>query len=149
MKRWSKLQRELYKLIADDINFQLHCIAYPMRSQYGSSSLPRYYITLNKEIIWDYPKDFTLKDGTVGNYTGESKDYPYNTDVPDISHLIREYIDTPKEEIYSKSFENDKWGLTNILKSADRRIGKRHLLDLSEKIKNRKAHKIIELRLKK
>ena len=148
MKRWSKLQKELYKLLDDKINIQLHCVAYPMRSQYGKSSLGRYYITLDKEIIWDYPKDFVLKDGTVGNYKGESKGYPYNTDVPDISDIIREYIDTPKDEIYSKHFELDKWGLTNILKSADRRIGKRRLEILSKKIKNQKAQRIIELRRK-
>lgn len=148
MKRWSKLQRELYKLLDDTINFQIHCVAYPMRSQYGSTNLPRYFITLDKEIIWDYPKDFVLKNGTVGNYSGDSNGYPYSTDVSYISDLIREYIDTPKEEIYSKHFENDKWGLINIIKSADRRIGKRRLVELSKKIKNQEAKKIIEKRLK-
>jgi len=149
MKRWSKLQKELYKLLDDTINLQLHCVAYPMKSRYGSTSLPRYYITLDKEIIWDYPKDFVLKDGTVGNYNGEHKGYPYNTDVPDISSIIREYIDTSKVELYSKHFESDKWGLTNILKATDRRIGKRRLEDLKKKIKNQKAHIIINKRLEK
>lgn len=65
----------------------------------------------------------------------------------DISNIIREYIDTPKDDIYSKYFELDKWGLTNILKSADRRIGKRRLGNLSKKIKNQKAQQIIGLRI--
>ena len=148
MKRWSKLQKELYKLMTDEINFQIHCIAYPMRSQYGSTNLPRYYISLNKEILWDYPKDFVLKNEETKNDEDQHKTYPYYNDVSDISELIREYIDTPKDEIFSKHFENDKWGLINILKSADRRIGKRRLQDLAKKIKNKSALKIIELRLK-
>lgn len=144
MKRWSKLQKELYKLMTDDINFQLHCISYPMRSQYVSSSLPRYYITLDKEILWDYPKDFILKDEN-----NEHKVYPYYNDASDISDLIREYIDTPKDDFFSKHFENDKWGLINILISADRRIGKKRLQDLAKKVKNKSVLKIIEQRLRK
>jgi hypothetical protein len=49
---------------------------------------------------------------------------------------------------YEKHFENDAWGLVNILKSADRRIGKRRLRELKSKTHNRAAHKIIEERLK-
>lgn len=149
MKPWSKLQKELYNLISPDINFQIHCVAYPMHSQYGSASLPRYWITLGKEIIWDYPKDFVRADGSIGNYSGEStKSYPYKSDVPNISELIREYIDTPKEQLFDKHFENDFWGLVNILKAADRRIGTRRLDALRRKVGNKAAIRIIEERLK-
>lgn len=125
---WSKLQREIYKLITPDINIQIHCVAYPMNSRYGSTDLPRYWITLGKEIIWDYPADFITKEGCVKNYTDKiNKLYPYFTDVSEISGLIMEYIDTPKDILFDKHFENDKWGLVNILKAADRRIGNRRL----------------------
>lgn len=63
MRRWSKLQKELYLMIDPSIDFQLHCSVYPMRSQRGSTDLPRYWITLNKEIIFDYPKQFVDYDG--------------------------------------------------------------------------------------
>ena len=69
-KPWSKLQRELYDLVSDSIDFQIHCVAYRMDSAYGSTNLPRYWITLNKEIIWDYPKQFVTKGGTVRNLSG-------------------------------------------------------------------------------
>lgn len=145
MKPWSKLQKELYDLVSPDINFQLHCAAYPMHSRYGSTSLPRYWITLDKDIIWDYPKDFVRSDGSVGNYSGErTKNYPYKNDVSDISELIRGYIDTPKEELFDKHFENDYWGLTNILKAADRRIGARRLDALRRKLRNKAAAKVID-----
>ena len=62
MKPWSKLKRDIYKIIDEKINFQIHCVAYRMDSQYGSTNLPRYWITLGKETLWDYPKDF-IKEG--------------------------------------------------------------------------------------
>jgi hypothetical protein len=154
-KLWSKLQRELYRLISDDINFQIHCVAYPMDSQYGSTDLPRYWITLNKEIIWDYPKQFVIKDETipwnmspVKNLSGFVAMYPYTNDISRISKLIREYIDTPKEELLSRIFENDYWGLINILRAADRRIGERRLNELKKKTHNIAANKVIAARMK-
>lgn len=155
-KPWSKLQRELYKLVSEDINFQVHCVAYPMLSQRGSTDLPRYWITLGKEVIWDYPKQFVTEDGTVKNLSGFGAEkysdrltvtYPYITDISDISRLIREYIDTPKDEIVSKIFENDHWGLINILRSADRRIGDRRLEELKRKTHNIAANKVVDARL--
>ena len=146
---WSKLQRELYKLISDDIKFQIHCVAYPMDSVYGSTDLPRYWITLDRETIWDYPKQFATEEGGTKNLSSNFvKWYPYNTDISNISALIREYIDTPKEEIFSKVFENDHWGLINILRAADRRIGIRRLDALRRKTHNVAAQKVIKARMK-
>ena len=149
MKPWSKLKRDLCKITDEKINFQIHCVAYRMDSQYGSTNLPRYWITLGKETLWDYPKDFVKEYGTKNYSDKKIHAYPYSSDVPAISDLLREYIETPKEIIFEKHFENDKWGLINILKSADRRIGKRRLLDLKRKTHNRAAHKIIAKRLNK
>ncbi len=53
MSRWSKLQREFYTIRADGLDLQIHCRVYRMQSQRGSADLPRYWITLGKEIIWD------------------------------------------------------------------------------------------------
>ncbi len=60
-KPWSKLQSRLYNLIDENLNFQIHCIVYPMHSERGPTGLPRYWITLDKNIIWDYPKQFVDK----------------------------------------------------------------------------------------
>ena len=144
---WSKLQREIYNLFTPDMKLQIHCTAYPMRSQCGSStSLPRYWITLGKEVIWDYPHDFVAGKRSVRNYHGESLWYPYQTDVSAISNLLREYIDTPKEQLLTKQFTNDKWGLVNILQAADRRICVRQLESLRHKTHNIAALKVIATR---
>ncbi|WP_444888236.1 SF0329 family protein [Microbulbifer sp. JMSA008] len=141
---WSKLQKEFYLLRADGLDLQLHCRAYRMDSQMGSTDIPRYWITLGKEIIWDYPRDFIEKNHPKRVNT---KWYPYGNDVPDISNLIREYIDTPKDELMSKNFQNDHWGLINIFRASDKRIGLRRLPELKRKTKNRAALKVIETRL--
>lgn len=101
---WSKLQREIYDLLTPTINLQIHCTRYPMRSQNGGSTdLPRYWITLDKNVIWDYPKDFIAGNGGVRNFHGETCWYPYLTDICSISDLLREYIDTPKAELLTKT----------------------------------------------
>lgn len=118
MRRWSKLQKQVYNLLLPELELQIHCAAYPMRSQYGSTDLGRYWITLGKEVIWDYPKDFA----------GAKRKYPYVTDIAAISELLREYIVTPVEALPRKRFEQDVWGLTAILKAADRRLGREKLV---------------------
>ena len=168
MKRWSSLQRELYNIIDESINFQIHLSKYRMDSRRGSTDLPRYWITLDGEIIFDYPKQFVdsavsgsdvkrlngnkayypYAGSVVKNLSGKKAYYPYQTDISDISALIRAYIDTPKDEVFSKHFENDDWGLANILKAADKRVGKRRLALLKRRTDNKAANKIIERRLK-
>ncbi|MDE6690614.1 MAG: hypothetical protein K2K04_01465 [Clostridia bacterium] len=64
----------------------------------------------------------------------------------DISDLIREYIDTPTDELFDKKFGTDKWKLTEILKAADKRIGKRRLDELALNTDSEAAKRIIDLR---
>src|SRR5947209_4616107 len=109
--------QQIYNLLLPELEMQIHCAAYPMRSRRGSTDLGRYWITLGREVIWDYPKDFARA----------KRKYPYTTDIAAISELMREYIDTPVEAILRKRFEQDLWGLTAILKAADRRLGREKL----------------------
>ncbi len=142
-KPWSKLQKEFYLLRADSLDLQLHCRAYRMNSQKGATNCPRYWITFEKEVIWDYPKDFV---GTNDPNRADLKWYPHGTDIPDISNLIREYIDTPKKEIMGKNFENDHWGLIDILRAADKRIGTRRLPEFKQ-IVGSVACRVVDARL--
>ena len=153
-KRWSKLQRAIYNLIDDSINFQIHCSIYRMNSQYGDTDLPRYWITLEKEIIFDYPKQFLnekLSDyGRVKprpEYQTVEHMYPYITDIDTISDIIRDYIDTPSDALLSSDFEFDNWGLTDILKAADRRISKKKLAEHFADTDNEAVRKILKKRL--
>jgi hypothetical protein len=153
---WSKLQRELYALFAPDLKIQVQSIAYRIKSQRGHTRLARHWITLGKDIIWDYPKDFINKPVEDIRDLFENGDlhgfllrdiYPHGWEGPTVSGVMRECIETPKEELFTKSFENDKWGLTDILRVADRRIGKRRLGEL-KLLNNPAVDKIVEARLK-
>lgn len=149
MARWSKLQKELYLIIDPRIDFQVHCAVYPMDSQRGSTGLPRYWITLGKDIIFDYPKQFVNAEGQIENLSPREKRiaYPYNgSDIVGISDLIRAYIDTPVDELMTKHFEQDYWGFANILRAADRRIGTRRLETLRKRKGNLAAQKVIAAR---
>jgi hypothetical protein len=147
MTRWSKLQKQLYQLLDPGIHMQLHCRVVRMNSQYGSTDLPRYWITLEKETIWDYPGKFSVPGGgTSRTDSSFVMGYPHTTDVSAISQLIREYIDTPSSVLMSKQFDGDHWGLINILRAADRRIGVRQWSKIRRKIHNIAALKVLDAR---
>lgn len=136
-KRWSKLQARLYNLMEPKVNFQIHCALYEMKSlgHYGNR-LPRYFITVDKEIVFDYPKDASLNEKYI---------YLWNSDIDKMSNLIEEYIQRPKEELFA-DFPNDKWGIVDILLACDRRVGKNRLQMLVERTSNEKVKSIIEKR---
>ena len=121
MAVWSNLQKSLYSIVSNKVDFQIHCSVYRMDSQRGNTNLPRYWITIGKDIVFDYPKQFVRDEQNNG--------YPYQTQVSEISSCIREYVDCPVNLLPEKKFESDLWGLTDILKAVDKRLGK-------EKLKN-------------
>jgi len=141
-KRWSKLQSRLYSLMDPAIDVQLHCALYEMNSNNGhhGSKLPRYFITVGKEIVFDYPKDFD----TTRKYGRNS--YPWDTEISDISDLLEAYIQRP-EAALMQPFEGDVWGLTELLRVCDRRVGKRRLRDLRDSTANETLLRIIDRRL--
>ena len=142
MRRWSRLQKRIYDLMDPKAGLHIHMALYEMKSNDGwhGDKLPRFFISVGKEIVLDYPKDF---DTGVEGY---STTYPWLTDISDISDLLDEYTRTPKERIL-EPFESDSWGLTRLLSAADRRIGKRRLKALQETSDCRIVKMIIDNRL--
>lgn len=141
-RRWSKLQSRVYNIIDPALNFQIHCALYEMNSNngYHGSKLPRYWITIGKDIIFDYPKQFD----TTYKYGRNS--YPWDTDISNISDSIEEYLQTPINELLEQ-FSNDKCKVTDILRVCDRRIGKRQLLKMYDTLENETLKNIVRLRL--
>ena len=152
---FSKLKKQIESLFVPELKIKVCCISYPIRSQHGSSSIPRFYVQVGKETIWDFPKDFPIKNAN----------YHCWKDQTTISELIREYIDTPISELLNKKFtlehirridqylwenyQDDydfKLGLTDLFKASDRRLGKEKLLKWSSKIKYHKVYFILEKR---
>ena len=133
-RRWSKLKKKIEELTSEDIDFKIQSNVLSFKRKHTLCNIPRYYILLNKEIIWEYPKNY------------DSIEWWHV--MSGISCLFDEYIDTHKNELLDKCFENDITHLTDILKSADRRFGKKSLLKLREKLETPAALKILEVRLK-
>ena len=134
-KRWSKLQSKLYAIMIDD--FQIHVAVYNQNGITSSNTnkLPRYWITLGKEIVFDYPR---LCENPYY--------YPWDSDMSSISDVIEEYLSYPKSEILNFSSEKDYYGIAEFLKVCDKRIGKRRFSELKNILKNEKAIKILESR---
>lgn len=141
-RRWSKLQSRVYNTVDPALNFQIHCALYEMNSNngYHGSKLPRYWITIDKDIVFDYPKQFD----TTYRYGRNS--YPWDTDISNISDSIEEYLQTPRNELLEQ-FSNDKCKVTDILRVCDRRIGKRQLLKMYDTLENETLKNIVRLRL--
>lgn len=125
VKPWNKLQRELGNLFAEGLRLQIQCRAFRMVSASGSTELARYWCTLGKDVIWDYPREF-------GENTAH---YPYDTDVSSISSLLREYIDTPADKLLSFAFA-DRWQIVEVLLAADSRIGTDRLPEVKAKLRH-------------
>ena len=141
-KRWSKLQSRQYNLMDPKAEFQIHLALYEMNSKDGwhGNKLPRYFITIGKEIIFDYPKDFD----TTRIYGSNS--YPWQTDMDSISDLIEFYIELPEDKLMN-TIEGDIWGLTDIQRACDRRIGKRRLEKIRKETEDERILRIIAKRL--
>ncbi len=148
MKRFSKLKKQIENLFDPALKMQFCCSAYPMRSTtgYAHNSIPRFYLKMGDVILWDYPKDFSVKDVPYGYWAGHNG----------ISELVREYIDTPFTELLNKEFSGDRWehcgyeteyGLTDLFKAADRRISKKKLVVWSIGKSNVQVNNILIKRL--
>ena len=166
MRRFSKLKKQIDGLFDPVLKMEFCCSAYPMRPKngYANRSLPRFYVKLDKEIIWDFPKDFDVENWKVFSWIRY-----------DISALVREYIDTPVDELLEKNFSSEQnrpvnvmlrdaegkfsrqtfekqdtvviISLTDLFKAADRRISKKKIMEWSPKAENNTAYKIICIRL--
>lgn len=151
---FTKLSKPLESLFVPELKMRMRCLSYPMKSERGSTSVPRFFMQLGKEIIWDFPKDFPL-DG----------EYPYWASQIGISDLIRDYIDAPLSGLLKTNFEREQvrvirqyighshqdnydfpLGLTDLFKAADRRLGKKKLLDWGKAGVNPKVKMILEKR---
>jgi len=152
MKRFSKLKKRIESLFSPEINLRVYCTVNPINNSFWGYCNPQYKIVLNKEVIFDFINDFRglRKPVEEGNYWAKEGGEPiWYEDVSLISALIREYIDTPADKLFDHVFENDYFGLTDILKAADRRIGKKRLLLLKDRTTSQAAEKIVAARLGK
>ena len=143
--RWSKLQKALYNIADPDMKFQMQCSVFKTRSSWmakkgrGAPYVPRYWVTLGKDIVWDFPAMFLNYEAiprlNIEPYTIKET-YGWDDNYTWIAETIRAYIDTPKEQLLTVKFDRDKYGFVDVLRAVDRRIGKEKRKPYIEKMMN-------------
>ena len=99
-------------------------------------------VCLGKEVIWNFPRQF-VNEETVYSDGGNQ----YSFGVRDLNELLRDYLDTPREELLKKKFPRDYFGVTNILKAADRRVGVDRLQKHFKDCEQESVMKVLSARL--
>lgn len=121
---WSQLQRKLYEIIDPKLNLQVHCARHRGNGRTCIHSIPRFWVTLNGEVIFDCLHEvmFLHRCSIVGHSFR-----PYDTDSADICGAVIRYVNAPVSELTKL---RDRWGLFDILVAADRRVGRRRWPEL-------------------
>lgn len=143
-KRWSKLKKPIEDLFVQGLPLQIHCTEIrttPRNEGSLAEVLGVFTIRLGKEIIWKFPRQF-VNEETIYPDGG----HPYSFGVRDLNELLRDYLDTPKNVLLKKEFSRDYFGMTNILKSADRRIGLERLLQHFKNCEQNSVIKVVTVR---
>jgi len=114
--RWSRLKSLIEDLFVPELRLQLHCTGIREEARKDpSAAVSRgvFQVRLGREIVWDFP----------GQFADEGDGYS----AADLTALLRAYLDTPKAELLEKNFADDRHGLADVLRIADRRLGQRRL----------------------
>lgn len=123
--RWPNMQRVMESLWADSLKGRLTCetVWHPADGCPGA----RMILRLDGETIWDYPTDFfgdANNQPRFGKYI--IKNYgSWYYDAP--TRIVGRYIDTPRDELFLP-MKDDDYGLGDILRAADRRVGYKRLV---------------------
>lgn len=68
---WSQIQRKLYDLIDPNLKLQVHCAVYPGGGRTCLNSIPRFWVKLGGEVIFDCLHDYMFmwqdKNFDIGN----------------------------------------------------------------------------------
>jgi len=144
-KPWSKLKSRVEALWDPALRLAIHATAYSNNADRRDSRLSRHWLVLDKAVIWDFPGPFLSDWPARGRRApGGSPEFPNGGGV--ISELLREYLDRPVAMLLVP-FEDDGWELTDMLRAADRRLGKAALLDWAQGLDaEHPAHRILQAR---
>lgn len=105
---WSQIQRKLYEIIDPKINLQVHCAVYPGGGKTCANGIPRFWVTLDGEVIFDCQHDFMFmwhdKDFDIGNL-------PFEDDISWCCGIVIRHFQAPVDSLMTL---HDRFGLTDI-----------------------------------
>lgn len=112
------------KLIVPSLKLQLLHVNWLNPSTVWTDGTFRF--VLDGKVIWDFPHDF-MSDGTPQHQRlGSWGQRTYQGGTNMVESLCCEYLDRPRAELF-EPFSDDHWGLVEVLRAADRRVGFRRL----------------------
>lgn len=122
MGPWSKLERRLRELPdpALDLRFRFTAYRYAViETPHPSELTCKFWITHGRRTLWSVPRDRHpgKDDSDIGFYGRRSPGW--------LVELAAEYLQQPRSGLIGWQPEWEGWGLVDILKACDRRIGKR------------------------
>ena len=138
---WSKLKAAVERLWAPDLGVSIHCNAYTHATNHDHFKVPRHWFLLDGKVIWDFPGPFLTGAAPYGrplnNFYDAVRRQPESAKpIPSlrpsyrsstiVSQILREYVDRPAAALF-EPFPDDEWCLTDILRAADRRLGRQRL----------------------
>ena len=132
--RWSQLRKRLKDVFDPAIELDVQSTV--QRASNGGG-IGRYWFTMDGVTLWDEPRNVSLmvRSGVE------------NDDAATMTGIMRRYLDISREALLTEQFPEDRWGLVEILRASDRRIGKRRLHALKSHTQSRAALIVIEKRL--
>lgn len=126
---WSKLKARVEGLWAPELKMAIHCNVFRKTCKHFTFDEPRHWIILNGRIIWDFPGPFLRPDPVRGaplQYWEEAYGWSSSLPKPSVpSFLMRQYLDRPPARLMEPF--DDPWELLDILRAADRRLGREAL----------------------
>lgn len=116
--RWSRLKSLVEGLFVPELDLRAHCTGIREEARRDVSarvSRGVFHLRLGRDVIWDFP--------------GQFEDVGDGYSASDLTDLLRAYLETPRSELLSRGFPDDRHGLLDAIRLADRRIGWRRLRD--------------------
>jgi hypothetical protein len=135
--RWSKLKARIETLWPADLGLAIHCNVFKTITKHDTWTEPRHWLVLRGQVIWDFPGPFMTAQPARGQPIAYY-DTVYRVHRPGgqprrlapcssiIALLLRDYLDRPVSRLFAP-FTDDHWEFTDLLRAADRRLGRRRL----------------------
>lgn len=144
-KPWSKLKSRVEALWDPSLRMAIHCTGYANSAGSGGKSrLSRHWLVLDRANIWDFPGPFIAGQVQGPLVPGADAHWPNGGSI--VSNLLHQYAERPIASLF-EPFPEDGWGLTDLLRAADRRLGRERLLAWARSLDAESpAHRVLAAR---
>ncbi|MFY2764621.1 hypothetical protein [Arenimonas sp. MALMAid1274] len=139
---WSKLERRLRDLPDPSLKLRFRFTAYrqeAIQTPWEGDAACKFWITQGKDTIWAVPRD---------RHPGDDADIGYSARRSPgwLVELAAEYLQLPRDQLLNWTPDWSGWGLPDLLKACDRRIGKRQFPALKALVTEPAALRLLDLR---